>query len=390
MTYGIIKKVKKVKFDMDSIKLVKSFNNIVNCGSMVIDEDGKIYLNDGSCNCSKCDRKDCINIHRHAAFQTEQLGGKYIYVCQSEAIFCMAMVLNEDEKKFLIAGPFEHIKEESSEKINDISDMLQAVANQISVLDYKRLVSRQMNNDRQLQVNDYIQSIKARLMLGVNGFIPYPYDKEKKLTFAIMTGNQQDARMYLNEILGHIFFASADNLDAIKIRAMELTVMISRAALDAGADMNSVYLLNMEYINEFIKLDTIEDVCFALTDILNRFTVEAFKPEQVKHVDLLSKAVSYISTNYMHKISLEDVAEYIYLSPSYLCKIFKDEMKMNFSNYLNKVRVEKGKILLLSEQLTITEIAILVGFCDQSYFNKVFKKVTGVTPKKFREQSGTT
>ena len=373
---------------MNSVNLVKSFNKIVNCGSMIIDADGKIFLNEGVCTCGKCNYSDCINIHRHAAFQSEQLGGKYVYMCECESIFCMAMIVNDDENRFLIAGPF--IKEESSDEINDISDMLQAVANQISVLDYKRLVSKQMNNERQLQVNDYIQSIKARMMLGVNGFIPYPYDKEKKLTFAIMTGNQEDARMYMNEILGHIFFASADNLDAIKIRAMELTVMISRAALDAGADMNSIYLMNMEYINDFVKLDTIEDVCFALTDILNTFTNEAFKPEQVKHVDLLSKAVSYISTNYMHKISLEDVAEHIYLSPSYLCKIFKEEMKMNFSNYLNKVRVEKGKILLLSEQLTITEIAILVGFCDQSYFNKVFKKITGLTPKKFREQSGTT
>lgn len=377
---------------MNSVNLIKSFNKLINCGCMIIDSNGKILYNENSCSCVKCNNSDCINIHRHAAFQTEQLGGKYVYLCQSEEVFCMAMIMNEDEKKFLIAGPFTNTKpkEESLDRINDISNLLQAVANQISVLDYKRLVSRQMNNERQVQVNDYLQSIKARMILGVNGFVPYPYDKEKKLTFAIMTGNLEEARMYLNEILGHIFFASSHNLDSIKIHAMELTVMISRAALDAGADMNSVYLLNTEYINDFLKLDNIEDVCFVLTDILNRFTEEAFKPEQVKHVDLLSKAVSYISTNYMHKISLEDVADHIYLSPSYLCKIFKDEMKMNFSTYLNKVRVEKGKILLLSEQLTITEIAILVGFCDQSYFNKVFKKVTGLTPKKYREQSGIT
>ncbi|MCL2517836.1 MAG: AraC family transcriptional regulator, partial [Oscillospiraceae bacterium] len=188
--------------------------------------------------------------------------------------------------------------------------------------------------------------------------------------------------------LGHIFFASADNLDAIKIRAMELTVMISRASLDGGADMSNVYLLNLEFITDFFKLESIEEVCFALIDILNRFSNETFKVEQVKHVDLLSKAVSYITANYMHKISLEDLADYIYLSPSYLCKIFKEEMKTNFSSYLNKVRIEKSKILLLSEQLSITEIAILVGFCDQSYFNKVFKKLTGVTPKNFREKSG--
>ena len=385
----------------NSANLIKSFSNIAECGCMIIDGSGKIYENINSCGmqadsvfhknnllkCTYCKSKDdCVNIHRHAAFQSEQLGGKYVYQCPAEYVFCIALILDDDEQKFLIAGPF--VINEHTEKINDIANLLQASANHISGYEYKKLIYKQIKNERQLQINDYIQSIKARMMLGVNGFTPYPYDKEKRLSFAIMTGNFDEARKYLNEILGHIFFASADNLNAIKIRAMELTVMISRASLDGGADMNSVYLLNLEYINEFFKLETIDEVCLALTEILNRFTNETFKTGQVKHVELLSKAISYISTNYMHKITLEDVAAHIYLSPSYLCRIFKDEMKTNFSNYLNKVRVEKSKILLLSEQLTITEIAILVGFCDQSYFNKVFKKITDITPKKFREQSG--
>ena len=375
----------------NTVNLINSFDNVVGCGCMLINSDGTVIYSINSCGLKCPEAKNslasiCINIHRHAAFQTDQLGGKFMYLCNKEKIFCIAQIIGDDKIKYLVAGPM--TKDTVSEKINDIGELLQATANHISGYEYKKLVAKQLNYEKQLQINDYIQSIKARMLLGVNGFAPYPYDKEKKLTFAIMTGNFNEARMYLNEILGHIFFASADNLDAIKIRAMELTVMISRASLDGGADMNSVYLLNLEYITDFFKLDSIEEVCFALIDILNRFSNETFKVEQVKHVDLLSKAISYISANYMHKITLEDLAAHIYLSPSYLCRIFKEEMKTNFSSYLNKVRVEKSKILLLSEQLSITEIAILVGFCDQSYFNKVFKKLTGLTPKKFREQSG--
>ena len=377
------------QISQNTVNLINAFDNVIRCGCMLINSDGSIFYNINSCgmNCSDCKNSlDCINMHRHAVFQTDQLGGKYMYLCNTEKIFCIAQIIGEDKIKYLIAGPM--TKESFADKINDIGELLQATANHICGYEYKKLVAKQINYEKQLQINDYIQSIKARMLLGVNGFVPYPYDKEKKLTFAIMTGNFAEARMYLNEILGHIFFASADNLDAIKIRAMELTVMISRASLDGGADMSNVYLLNLEFITDFFKLESIEEVCFALIDILNRFSNETFKVEQVKHVDLLSKAVSYITANYMHKISLEDLADYIYLSPSYLCKIFKEEMKTNFSSYLNKVRIEKSKILLLSEQLSITEIAILVGFCDQSYFNKVFKKLTGVTPKNFREKSG--
>ena len=113
-----------------------------------------------------------------------------------------------------------------------------------------------------------------------------------------------------------------------------------------------------------------------------------FKTEKVKHVDLLSRAVSYMSTNYMHKITLEDVAAYSSISPSYLSKIFKEEMKTNFNNYLNTIRIDKSRILLSSDRLTIAEISGLVGFADQSYFNKVFRRLTGTTPKQYRQNQG--
>lgn len=240
----------------------------------------------------------------------------------------------------------------------------------------------------QEQLGEYVQSVRARMLLGVNGYTPYPYDKEKKLTYAIMTGDADAARMYLNEILGHIFFASASSLDAIKTRAMELTVVISRAAIDSGADANRIYQFNPEFIVKYFRSETVEEVCEALTAMLNSFTEEVFKPAQVKHLEIITKVISYMTNNYMHKITLEDVAEHIYLSPSYLSKVFKEEMKMPFSTYLNNVRIEKSKVLLLSEQLSVSEVADLAGFYDQSYFNKVFKKSVGVTPKKYREQKG--
>ena len=90
----------------------------------------------------------------------------------------------------------------------------------------------------------------------------------------------------------------------------------------------------------------------------------------------------------MKKIALEDVAEHVFLSPSYFSKIFNEELSSNFSKYLNKVRIEQAKRLLLSSSASLIEISNLVGFDDQSYFSKVFKKLTGVTPGKYREARG--
>jgi len=169
---------------------------------------------------------------------------------------------------------------------------------------------------------------------------------------------------------------------------MEISVMISRAALEAGADQSKIFDINIKFLSEFFNYKTMEEVCWALTDILRKFTKETFEFSNVKHVDLISKAVSYVKTNYMRKITLNEVADYVFLSPSYFSKIFKEEMNYYFNDYLNFIRVEKSKSLLLNERISLAEIAEGVGFYDQSYFNKVFKKITGLTPKKFKEYGG--
>lgn len=418
VTSHMEKIMEEIVFEKDTDReCVDAIQSLVGCGCMLIDGNAKIKYANGSCEfcCPASQKNSCIACHKYAAYQAERFEGKYIYFCPAGFMFAIAHIL-EDDSRFLAAGPIivtpkeDHISSDLTEPFSEdremtaqlmsyidtlkafepkqatyISDILLASANQLSGIEYKRTLQTHEKVREQQQINDYIQNIKSRMVLGINEYKPYPYDKEKKLSYAITTGNEADARKYLNEILGYIFFVS-DNLDAIKIRAMELTVLLSRAALEGGADVDNIYRLNTKFISDFLKLDSIDDICFSLTRILNRFSEETFSMKHVKHVDLLSKAISFMRSNYMHKITLEDVAEAVYLSPSYLSKIFKDEMKTNFNSYLNSIRIEKSKILLRSEQLSIIEISELVGFFDQSYFNKVFKKLTGVTPKKYREQ----
>ena len=87
------------------------------------------------------------------------------------------------------------------------------------------------------------------------------------------------------------------------------------------------------------------------------------------------------------QVGLEEVAEYVSYSPAYFSHIFRDETGTTFRQYLNALRVEKGKQLLLSTDLTVTEISSLTGFNDQSYFCKIFRKITGVTPDRYRKRN---
>lgn len=100
--------------------------------------------------------------------------------------------------------------------------------------------------------------------------------------------------------------------------------------------------------------------------------------------DIITKATNFIEANYMKKLTLEDVAGSVYLSTAYFSRLFKQETGQSFSNYLNLVRIEESKKLLKNAGVSISKIAGMVGYEDQSYFSKVFKKMVGVSPIKFR------
>jgi len=121
---------------------------------------------------------------------------------------------------------------------------------------------------------------------------------------------------------------------------------------------------------------------------MNRFSEQVFNLSHVKHADVIYRAVDYVRKNYTRKVTLEETAALVYLSPAYFSRIFKDEMKVNFNIYVNQVRVEAAKKLLLNDSVPLVDIASQAGFDGQSYFSKVFKKMTGVTPGKFRESRG--
>jgi YesN/AraC family two-component response regulator len=90
----------------------------------------------------------------------------------------------------------------------------------------------------------------------------------------------------------------------------------------------------------------------------------------------------------MKKILLEDVAGHVQLSPSYFCSVFKQEMKCNFNAYLNRIRIEMSKKLLMDNDIPLADVANLVGYEDQSYFTRVFRSHVGTSPGKYRERKG--
>jgi two-component system response regulator YesN len=277
------------------------------------------------------------------------------------------------------------IPEISPERVNSLSEILLYSSSYYLFNEKNKLKEKSEASQQQSEISEYLKAIK---LVEDESSPVYPLTKENELLSAITDGDKQDASRLLNEILGYIFFSSSGSFEVIRARVLELVILLSRAALAGGAESEKIFGMNYRYISEINKFKNVDELCFWLTEIMNKFMNNMFRFNEVKHVDVIYKAADYIRRNYMKKISLDDVAEHVYLSPSYFSKIFKNEMNCNFSVYLNNVRIEHSKKLLISDKVKLVDVAGLVGFEDQSYFSKVFKKLTGGTPKKFRETRG--
>jgi two-component system, response regulator YesN len=104
---------------------------------------------------------------------------------------------------------------------------------------------------------------------------------------------------------------------------------------------------------------------------------------------VVSRLKRFIAENYARKLTREDIAAAVFLSPDYVAKIFHHETGLYIKDYLNEVRIGKARQLIKEGKLNVSEIAAIVGFDNFPYFSSLFKKSTGVTPSEYRRQDTT-
>jgi two-component system response regulator YesN len=106
----------------------------------------------------------------------------------------------------------------------------------------------------------------------------------------------------------------------------------------------------------------------------------------VRDDQIVSGIIEFISHNYQKPITLYDAAEHLHINYSYLSNYISIHSRMHFCEHLNEIRISHAKKLLSSSSISISTISETIGYTDQSYFGKVFKKATGCTPLEYRKK----
>ena len=142
----------------------------------------------------------------------------------------------------------------------------------------------------------------------------------------------------------------------------------------------------MKGINGLNACHSKEQIEKWMLDALDSFMDNMLKNRSSINVRVINKACDYITENCHRNISLEEVAQTVHLSHFYFSRLFKQEKGHNFVDFITKVRVDRAKMMLQDPDHTVVQIATEVGYQDASYFCRVFRQATSMTPKQYRSE----
>ncbi|QAY68267.1 AraC family transcriptional regulator [Paenibacillus protaetiae] len=214
---------------------------------------------------------------------------------------------------------------------------------------------------------------------------PYPFTLEREFIQALRTGQEADARTLLCDFMHALSVQGAKAID-VQQGMLHLLGSVQHAILVSGIQPKRLF----KGANLYEQLSQIKEpgrIC----DWFQARVIDPFMKELVGRSDLqvkrlIEEAMLFLQKNYMQDISLDNCADHIGTNPFFLSKSFKQVTGKNFIDYLTELRMDKAKELLRESELKINAVAEQVGY-QHSYFNRIFKKLEGMTPTRYRELS---
>lgn len=142
-----------------------------------------------------------------------------------------------------------------------------------------------------------------------------------------------------------------------------------------------------QFGNEFLVYLLIMELFVMISRVLKLEWERSITEDSPKQKELIQLAKDFILNHYERDIGLKDICGYVFLSPSYFARIFKQEIGHSPISLLIHTRIDRAKELLAESEDKASDIALSVGFSNQQRFNETFKKLTGMTPLEYRKKA---
>ena len=217
--------------------------------------------------------------------------------------------------------------------------------------------------------NGRIYSAKSGDLMIINGTEIHSFEVKKHMVF-------------FSILLFPTFFADIDFGNTL----IENLVVNDKTVKECFDDIYSEYSEAGKLADMMMKSHTYKLVAYLARNYSQQNAQKNDAASEAR-LDRLNRVLEYISENYSEKITTKYLSGMCFLSEAHFCRFFKSAVGKSCTEYVNQYRIEKASILLSNTNEPITAIAYTVGFDDINYFSRVFKKVKGITPGKYRQKT---
>lgn len=350
-----------------------------------------------------------INLSSAGQFSS-RLGEPYIFLCKSGlANIAIPLIVDGMFVGYFIAGPLVmgELRSSTTKKfsslntLNDISlniaemfaeKMRVFMPNQVSELalmlhnsilvavsgskDYNSL---RVQNEKQNQINADIQLSKKK-----HSDIEYPYALENEILDCMVSGLYARANELVEQLINTFSIIETGNFDGVRTKVIWFFAIAIRTVKESGGSIDESIDLDLDVMNKICDAETFEQLLDVSKKLIELISQNSMRSVYNGNSQIIATALQFISKNFKEKISLKDIETNLHVNPSYFSTLFKNEMGITFTDYINSLKVEYACSLLTNSNMSIIDISLLTGFDDQSYFTKVFRKAKGVTPRAYR------
>lgn len=217
------------------------------------------------------------------------------------------------------------------------------------------------------------------------GIYHHTYQEERHLLACVREGRAEDALKYnmvIDEGTGRLSKREVNHWKKVVIVAITLC---TRAAIEGGVSPAAAYQLSDFYIQKCDEYDNVPALVECRNHAVKQLTEQVKKRNEGRgSSNYVDQCKDYISKHYKEKIYLNDLADALGLSSTYLSRLFSKETGMRLQDYINWFKVERAANLLAYSEESIAHIGEYVNFPTQSYFGKIFKEYKHMTPKEYR------
>ena len=183
----------------------------------------------------------------------------------------------------------------------------------------------------------------------------------------------------------HVYELEDDmDINQKKIDLHIWNAIFSKEIIRHGISKKYLHTLYNKYYSKIPTLNDLKSLQSLEIDMAEAYLEFLISDVEVKDNFIVNKLLQHLHMNIESFMSLEKLADHLNITPEYACTCFKKHMGISLMKYSKKIRIDRSKVLLMTSTKSILEIALTLGFYDQSHFTKTFKSFEGISPSEFR------